>query len=211
MGEDSSLPVKSSGGDEEEPVPHAEERIRLLEEEIARLREAESLAASRSGPVGYCPPGVEAFDVEVHFKKMKRSVTVRENQGWAQLRKRLIRKFRLKGSRWELRKRHICAEGDGGWEVVDLPPRTIGEMDQYRIVVKKAKRQVPGVRDTTQGKPRATWRLGNQRQGGPATTTTGKRPEERPPGPETGIRIERAKGREVLLIEWNEVKKPGAT
>jgi hypothetical protein len=197
--------------EDEVPVPHAEERIRLLEEEIARLREANSWAASRPGLLG-SNPGESDRDVLVHFRKEMRYIPLTAKQGWASLRKRLIRVFKLKRSRWELRGRKIGTDGDGGWTVVEPPLRVICEDMEYRVVIKQWKEKIPGVKGgTTHGKPRKEWRLRKQRQGGPATTTTGKRPEGRPPEPTKGIEVERAVRKEVLSIERNEGKKPVTT
>jgi hypothetical protein len=79
-----------------EPEPHTQEEIQILKAEISVLRaQVESLEASRPRHLELEREEAD-IHVLVHCGPKKRSIPFRQSQGWASLRKRMIRIFGLK-------------------------------------------------------------------------------------------------------------------
>jgi hypothetical protein len=125
--------------DEAKPEPLVDEMVHALRREVEELGgQVESLKALRPQP---------------RCGTKKRSIPYRRSQGWASLRKKVIRIFGLKRASWELQGRRIDTSGQDGWRIMAQPLRQPGEGMWYRMVIRRNRRKSPGPRrGTTDGK-----------------------------------------------------------
>jgi hypothetical protein len=193
-----------------EPPPQGKD-ISELKEDIRKLRaEFYCLDAPR-----HCTrdPEVE-YEEEVWIQCGVKGVIVpyRKSQGWISLRKRVIRIFKLKSQRWELKRKRQLSDGGKGWVRVEQPLRNMQDGIRYRVWIRNERKRAPGNRGgTTHGKPREEWHKYDQMQGGDLTTQTPPRPAGAPSVSTTGFNPEAEKRKgNVSLIERNEGKKPVA-
>jgi hypothetical protein len=187
--------------DVEPSGPTAERETQQLREEILALRETfehlKGLNTALRDRIRRWDEKAEALNETRVFARCGtkgRTLLWNQNQKWASMRKRLIRTFKLKDSYWELEEKRFETVGDDGWRIVLPPLDQPGRDMEYRIVrIRRRRRRAPGMSDwsrITHGRPGNEWKVGYQRQGGPATIGSAPRPNGAPPwsadGPNAG-------------------------